>query len=172
MNNPIQFHELIKLSEAAKQALLKRTESDLGRYIESVEPILKAVKEEGDQALVRFAREFDRAELEPDSIKVRSKEFERAFESVADDVIEAISFAAESIRIFHEGQMPAHANERNSPRGLLRRKDESDTIGGLLCAPRKGFFSQRGADDNHSCSGGGSPQSLHPDSARTGRQGG
>ena len=106
MNHPIRFHELIKLSEAAKRALLKRTESDLDRYIESVGPILKAVKEEGDQALVRFAREFDRAELKPDSIKVRSVEFERAFESVADDVMEAIGFAAENIRSFHEGQMP------------------------------------------------------------------
>ena len=61
MNNPIRFHDLNKLSVTEKHTLLQRTESDLGRYIESVEPILKAVKEEGDRALVRFAHEFDRA---------------------------------------------------------------------------------------------------------------
>ena len=106
MDNPIRFHELEKLSATEKQALLKRTESDLDHYIESVEPILKAVKDEGDRALVRFARELDQAELEPDAIKVRSEEFEKAFESVEDDVVEAISFAAENIRVFHEGQLP------------------------------------------------------------------
>ncbi len=106
MENPIQFHDLNKLSDTEKHSLLKRTESDRGRYIESVEPILEAVKEEGDQALVRFARRFDQAELKQDAIKVRSEEFEKAFESVGEDVIEAIIFAADSIRAFHKGQLP------------------------------------------------------------------
>jgi len=106
MDNPIRLHDLEKLSTTEKQALLKRTESDLHRYSESVEPILKAVKDEGDRALVRFARELDQAEIQPDAIKVRSGEFEKAFESVEGDVVEAIRFAADNIRAFHEGQLP------------------------------------------------------------------
>ena len=106
MTNPIGFYDLKKLSKSQRDALLKRTESDLSHYIESVEPILKAVKEEGDRALARFARDFDKAALEPDSIRVQTGEFEKAFESVDADVIESISFAADNIRVFHEGQMP------------------------------------------------------------------
>ena len=106
MENPIRFHDLSKLSETERHALLKRTESDLSRYIESVESILKAVKEEGDLALARFAREFDQAELKADAIKVQAEEFDKAFESVEADVVEAIRFAADSIRVFHEGQLP------------------------------------------------------------------
>ncbi len=106
MNNLIRFHELINLSATEKQALLKRTESDLSRYIEKIGPILKAVKEEGDQALARFALELDQAELKPDAIKVDSQEFESAFESVNKEVIDAIGFAADNIRLFHQGQMP------------------------------------------------------------------
>ena len=106
MENPIRFHDLDKLSETERHALLKRTESDLGRYTESVESILKAVKEDRDQALVRFAREFDQAELNADAIKVQAEEFEKAFEFVDADVVEAIRFAADSIRIFHQGQLP------------------------------------------------------------------
>ena len=48
MDNPIRFHDLSKLSATETHTLLKRTESDLGRYIEPVESILKAVKEDGD----------------------------------------------------------------------------------------------------------------------------
>lgn len=106
MDNPIRFHDLKKLSIEEKQALLKRTESDLDRYIDSVRPILEAVKQKGDQALVGFARDLDKAVLELDTIKVRSEEFEKAFASLEESVIESISFAAESIRIFHQGQMP------------------------------------------------------------------
>jgi histidinol dehydrogenase len=106
MENPIRFHDLSKLSPAERLTLLKRTESDLGRYIEPVERILKAVKEDGDLALAKFAREFDQAELNADAIKVQPEEFDKAFESVEDDVVEAIRFAAHSIRVFHEGQLP------------------------------------------------------------------
>jgi histidinol dehydrogenase len=106
MDNPIRFHDLDKLSETKRHTLLKRTESDLSRYIESVESILKAVKEDGDLALARFAREFDQAELKADAIKVQAEEFDKAIESVEDDVVEAIRFAADSIRVFHEGQLP------------------------------------------------------------------
>lgn len=106
MDNPIRFHDLSKLSITERQALLKRTESDLGRYIESVESIVKAVKEDGDLALVRFAREFDQVELNADAIKVASEEFEKAIETVEQDVFDAIRFAADSIRVFHQGQLP------------------------------------------------------------------
>ncbi|MGD8442612.1 MAG: histidinol dehydrogenase, partial [Desulfobacterales bacterium] len=106
MENPIRFHDLSKLSPAERHTLFKRTESDLGRYIEPVERILKAVKEDGDLALAKFAREFDQADLNADTIKVQPEEFEKAFDSVEDDVVEAIRFAAHSIRVFHESQLP------------------------------------------------------------------
>ena len=106
MNRPIRFHELEKLSTAEKAALFKRTESDLGQYIEAVAPIVEAVKERGDQALVEFARQFDKAELDPDAFRVAPSDVDAAFASLDAHVIDAIRFAAESIRIFHEKQMP------------------------------------------------------------------
>ncbi len=101
------FHNLGKLTAANRNALLKRTESDLSRCIELVKPILQAVKEKGDEALVAFAREFDKASLNVEAIRVQPGDFEKAFESVQEDVIEAIHFAADSIRTFHQAQMPA-----------------------------------------------------------------
>ena len=106
MDNPIRFHDLKKLSIDEKQALLKRTESDLDRYIDAVIPILKAVKDKGDQALVDFARDFDKAAVELDAIKVLPEEFEKALASLEENVIESIGFAADNIRTFHQAQMP------------------------------------------------------------------
>lgn len=106
MDRPVRFHDLSKLSETDRQALFNRTESDLGPYMASVEPIIKAVKEQGDRALARFAGEFDKARLAPESIKVRPQAFDEALASADPGLIESISFAAESIRRFHQGQMP------------------------------------------------------------------
>jgi histidinol dehydrogenase len=106
MNRPIRIHELEKMSADEKAALLKRTESDLGKHLEAVAPIIKAVRERGDQALVEFARRFDKAELSPGSIKADPRDFDQAFASLDADLIASIRFAAESIRIFHQKQMP------------------------------------------------------------------
>ena len=98
MDAPVRFHDLSQLTPTERQALFKRTESDLGQIIASVRPIIDAVKKEGDLALVRFAGAFDNASLTPDSIQ--------ALASVDTALIESIGFAAESVRRFHQGQMP------------------------------------------------------------------
>jgi len=106
MMNPVRFLELKTLSATEKAALFQRTESDLEKYIEGAGPILQAVKDRGDRALAEFARKFDKADLDPASIKVASEDFDRAFASLDAEVIDAVRFAADSIRIFHEKQMP------------------------------------------------------------------
>ncbi|MEZ5839971.1 MAG: histidinol dehydrogenase [Hyphomicrobiales bacterium] len=102
----VSFHDFGKLDEAARAALTRRAETELSGFIEKVRPIVDAVRAEGDAALVRFAREFDRAEVAPGAIQASEEEFEAAFRVVEPDVIEAIRFAIGNIRRFHEEQRP------------------------------------------------------------------
>ena len=60
----ISFHDLSKMTRDERGALLKRTESDLTSYEEKVKPIIEAVRKEGDEALARFARDFDKAPVQ------------------------------------------------------------------------------------------------------------
>jgi len=106
MSPSVRLHDLRQLSKTEKAALLKRTESDLGRYMDTAAAIVKAVQEEGDQALVRFARELDKAPITPDTIKVRPEDFDRALAALDPELVDSIGFAAENIRTFHRGQMP------------------------------------------------------------------
>ncbi len=64
MPKPINFIELANLSADARQRLLTRTEADLGPFEEKVRPIIEAVRTEGDVALSRFARQFDKSPVE------------------------------------------------------------------------------------------------------------
>jgi histidinol dehydrogenase len=102
----INLHDLAKLAPAERARLLKRTEADLSGYEEKVRPIIAAVEREGDRALARFAREFDKAPVAADAIAATAADFAAAERSLDPKVREAMEFAAQSIRRFHEDQMP------------------------------------------------------------------
>ena len=102
----ISFHDLSKMTRAARDRLLQRTESDLSSYEEKVKPIIEAVRLEGDEALARFARQFDHAPVEADEIAATEADFALAEKTLDPKVREALEFAAASIRRFHEDQKP------------------------------------------------------------------
>ena len=103
----VNVKHLKGMSAAERAALTRRSEADLSFFLERVQPILDAVRADGDAAQVRFGRELDRAEgLTEDGLKVTEAEFDAAFGQVDAAVIEAIRFGIENIRSFHEEQRP------------------------------------------------------------------
>ncbi|MEN0106059.1 MAG: histidinol dehydrogenase [Pseudomonas sp.] len=99
------FHDLSETSVLPPE-LFARTEADLSFFTESVKPIIEAVRVEGDVALKRFAREFDRVQVEDMSILAEESEYQGAFERLDPKLVESIRYAAENIRAFHEAQKP------------------------------------------------------------------
>jgi histidinol dehydrogenase len=106
MTAQIFLLRLADLSAAQRAHLLRRTEADLGPYLEKVKPIIEAVRQEGDQALARFARDFDKAPVDAKRIAAGEADFDRAQKELEPEVREAIEFAARNIRKFHEDQKP------------------------------------------------------------------
>lgn len=106
MASPCNFHELNRLSTAARAELMKRADQNIVPFLDKVRPILAAVREEGDKALLRFARELDKADLGGGGLKVTEAETDAAFKALDPAVREAIEFAVGAIRTFHEEQLP------------------------------------------------------------------
>jgi histidinol dehydrogenase len=106
MSREVSLHDLSKLSAADRGRLLVRSEADLGPIIERVKPIIAAVKTEGDEALARFAREFDKSPVDAKKLKATEADFDASFKAVEPKVIKAIEFAVDGIRRFHEAQKP------------------------------------------------------------------
>jgi len=73
----------------------------------TVRDVLAAVRAEGLSALLRFAREFDKVELDETSIRVTPDEIEAGAAACPQDVRDAIAFAAARIRSYHERQRPS-----------------------------------------------------------------
>lgn len=123
----VTVHELATLSEDRYPALLKRSETDLSDFLQRVDPIIEAVRVEGDEALARFGRELDgAARLTAEGIKATEAEFDAAFDAVEAEVVAAIEHGIENIRSFHEEQKPepmwlkeikpgAYAGDRYTP---------------------------------------------------------
>jgi histidinol dehydrogenase len=106
MSDICSYYELSSLDATARANLLKRSEADLSSFTEKVRPIIQAVREGGDAALVRFARDLDKADVTAGKLKVSEQEFDEAFGKVEAEVIEAIKFGIGNIRSFHEEQKP------------------------------------------------------------------
>jgi histidinol dehydrogenase len=106
MTRPINFVELAKITPEARTRLLTRVEADLSAYEAKVRPIIEAVRTEGDAALARFARDFDKSPVEATAIAATEADFREAERTLDPKVRDAMAFAAESIRKFHEDQKP------------------------------------------------------------------
>jgi histidinol dehydrogenase len=122
----INYLSLTNLSPLERAILLKRTESDLTPFIEKIKPIIEAVRVEGDAALARFAKQFDKASIALNAIAATEADFASAHTALEPDLHEAIAFAAPNIRKFHELQKPEsewsaeirpglHAGDRTTP---------------------------------------------------------
>lgn len=106
MAHKINLHELAKLTPAERAKLQERTEADLAAFEVKVRPIVDAVRSSGDEALARFARDFDKASLKATEIAATEADFTAAEKALDSGVRKAMEFAAGSIRKFHQDQMP------------------------------------------------------------------
>lgn len=103
----VNLQRLASLTPEQRATLTRRSEADLSSFFERVQPIIDAVRTEGDEALVRFGRELDKAlPLTREGLQASEAEFDEAFGLVEKDVIEAIRFGIDNIRSFHEEQAP------------------------------------------------------------------
>lgn len=106
MSDPVKLHEFRNLSTAERNELLRRTEDDLSSFLDRVDPIIEAVAQEGDEALARFARDFDHADVSASTISVTTQDIDKAFDKLEAKMIETLEYSADNIRRFHEAQMP------------------------------------------------------------------
>lgn len=81
------------------QAITQRPRMDASRLYATVRELLNDVRSEGDAAVKRYEKKFDRADLS--SLAVSADEFDEAELSVGDDLKEAITLAHNNIATFH-----------------------------------------------------------------------
>ena len=100
---------IIPLTEDSKNNilddLLKRSPNNYDQYQDTVNEILKDVREKGDQAVFQYTKKFDGACLTPDTLYVKEDEIKEAYSQVDPELIEVMKRSIANIRSFHEKQL-------------------------------------------------------------------
>ena len=99
---------IVKLTKDSTKGLLenllKRSPAQYPEQEKAVREILEAVKEKKDEALLSYTRQFDGADLTPETMRVTGEEFEEACRRMDPKLIEVIQKAGKNIQAFHEKQ--------------------------------------------------------------------
>lgn len=102
----IHVYELSKLDAEQRTRLLRRAEVAIDELLEYVRPIVHAIRDRGDGALIEFMERFDHVQLKSDYLRVSREEIEHAHTQLDRSIHQAIEQAIHNVRIFHERQMP------------------------------------------------------------------
>ena len=119
------YREIPELSPDERVAFFER-DAGIDAARSDAADIIDRVREEGDVALRQLAAEFD--DVEVGNLDVTDLA-ERAHEDVDDDIIAAISEAADNIRAFHDRQVPDDWRETFGDRELGRRYRPLEQVG-------------------------------------------
>ena len=92
---------ILKYGEVRNEDIFARTEPT-SNVEDIVSGIIADVRENGDEALYKYCRKFDKAELT--SLQVAKEEIEEAVQSVEPEFLDILLAAAANIRRFHERQ--------------------------------------------------------------------
>lgn len=105
---------LIKYPDKAEwKELLKRPSMAVDSLLDSVTLIIDEVKRDGDRALLKLTKKFDKVEL--DSFSISSVELSAAKFELEDTLKEAINLAKSNIEFFHRKQLPVRISCETHP---------------------------------------------------------
>ena len=113
----MNIYKLKEMSKEQKRKIMKRAEEDITANMRLAKEISDDILKNGDKALLFYTEKFDKVKL--DSIKVTKGEIEDAYSKTDEKVKDAIKYAAENIRKFHEKQMPEEMWFANIDDGLM-----------------------------------------------------
>ena len=82
-----------------------RGKMELGPIIDVVNDVLDDIKKNGDAAVFKYTKKFDKADIDAGNVRVTDQEIADAIASLDPNLVEVIKKAAANILAFHERQV-------------------------------------------------------------------
>jgi len=97
---------------------------------EKVKRIIDDVKNNGDAAVVKYTRRFDKAKLAPKDIRVAEGEISGAFQNITSDFVNHLKTIINNVTLFYKGQTKRPCRIKNDE-GILLKENilPLDTVG-------------------------------------------
>jgi histidinol dehydrogenase len=137
----IQYRILSQLDADSRRRLIRRAETDITELLPLAQEVIDHVREQGDAAVVQYARRFDAKNFTVEMLRASSSDFDTARQALSEDVTVAINLAYENIQRFHEEQMPEPMWFTEVRPGIMAGEKVSPISNVALYVPRgKGAF--------------------------------
>ena len=102
------YMRIVKLTDETKnnilEDLLKRSPNSYGKFEAAVNDILLNVRTNKDEALFRYTKDFDKADINASNIVVTKEEIEEAYTKVDPALVDVIRKSLRNIKEYHEKQ--------------------------------------------------------------------
>ena len=95
--------KIYDLNTMSLEEVLDRTEEETVDVTDIVAGIIDTVRQNGDRALLDYAKKFDKADLT--NLVVTQEEIDEALEQIDDYFIETLKQARDNIQLYHEKQL-------------------------------------------------------------------
>ncbi len=97
--------KLVKIGSVNFKKLISRNSHFKRRITQSVQKILDNVRLNGDDAVLRYTRKFDRVKLKAKDIKVTECEISGAYQNIKPEIVTALKTAMDNIEKFYRRQI-------------------------------------------------------------------
>jgi histidinol dehydrogenase len=97
--------KLVKLTGKQFEKLRSRNLMKNKRVASSVEKIISNVKQQGDEAVIRYTRRFDKVKLAPRELRVSERETNGAYQDISPDFVTNLKVIIDNISRFHKKQL-------------------------------------------------------------------
>ena len=102
------YMRIVKLTDETKnnilEDLLKRSPNSYGKFEAAVNDILLNVRTNKDEALFKYTKDFDKADINASNIVVTKDEIEEAYTKVDPALVDVIRKSLKNIKEYHEKQ--------------------------------------------------------------------
>ena len=103
-----EYMRIVKLTDETKnnilEDLLKRSPNSYGKFEAAVNDILLNVRTNKDEALFKYTKDFDKADINASNIVVTKEEIEEAYTKVDPALVDVIRKSLRNIKEYHEKQ--------------------------------------------------------------------
>ncbi len=117
---------IIELNDTTKrnilENLLKRNPGQYETYMNKVNQIISEVREKGDEVLFKYAKKYDKADINSGNLRVSRQEIEEAYEKIGEGLINIIRKSIANIEAYHTKQKQKSWFDSTSDGTILGQK--------------------------------------------------
>ena len=132
---------ILKLTEDTRkdilQNLLKRSPNNYGEFEGRVNAIIEEVRNNRDQAVFNYTKQFDGADINAGNILVTEEEIAEAYEQVDTTLLAVIRKSLVNIKKYHEKQVQKIFKKLYDQGDIYKGHYE-----GMYCTPCESFFTE------------------------------